>query len=83
MPYSDQENCEQPAKRRKKTNSVKPFALSQQMDTSSSVQRGGKRVSSVEVNAVGTKRAKSQPHVSQFEVYDESDSFSFANVSVG
>jgi len=82
MPLSDQENHEQPTKRRKKISSTKPFALSQQsaMDTSSRLTKPMKRLSSVEVGGVATKKARSQ--CSPFSIYDDEESSKFGNVSI-
>ena len=86
MSLSDQENYDQPAKRRKRSNPAKPFALSQQsaMDTSASTSATPtKRQSSVPVGGVVAKRARSQPS-SQFVVYPDGDESSrFVRVSTG
>ena len=82
LSLSDQENYEQPAKRRKKSNPGRPFALSQQvtMDTNSSAKKPLKRTTSVEVDSADAKRARTR---SNFSVYDDESSDVFKYSSAG
>ena len=84
MSLDDQENYDQPTKRRKKMSSARPFALSQPsaVDTSLNSMKPTKRLSSAQVDPVAAKRSRSQS--SQFSVYsgDDEESSKFGNVSI-